>query len=216
MPVDQETFEKVARSLRGLVAEGPVALRVLRPYTPFAIDFDINFRDEAVAAAVEEVGLSRGEYRQAIEDIEQVIAALVQGTALERGDDEQEDLAAVEEKKKCVQGLFDIQDLQKRAWIKETSKSDVLLDASWEVSLKQSDETKRPPNGEAIPVGLLALRGAALRNPFSILTGVDNTELLLTTDRSDLKALMETIRRLDEALAQLDVTEGSESSGSKP
>jgi hypothetical protein len=210
MAVDLKTFEKVAASLRGLVKDGPVALRILRPFSPYALDFDIYFRDDAVASAVEASGLDRPTYRQAVENVEQVIASIIQGTTLPVEDDEDaDDSEVVEAKKKCVQENFDVEELRKRAWVKETSKSDVLFETGWEVSIKQSDETKMPPSEVPVPIGQLLLKSAGLRNPFAMFTGADTTEMILTTDRSDLKAMMETIRRLDRALAAAEADDTS-------
>jgi hypothetical protein len=200
VPVERGTFEKVAASLRELVATGPVALRVLRPYSPFSFDFDINFRDVPVARAIDALGLTRGEYREATEEVEQVLASVVQETDIQRpeGEDEPAELTAA--KVAYVEQHFDIPELKRRAWIKETGKAQILFEATWEVVLKQADETKAPPEDRPVPVGHLALRGASLRNPLALLTGAETTELQMTVDRADLKALKETLRRLDEEL----------------
>jgi hypothetical protein len=204
VPVERGIFEKVAVSLRELVSSGPVALRVLRPYSPFAFDFDINFRDVAVARAVDALGLSRGEYREATEEVESILASVIQETEIQRaqGEEEAEEITAA--KVAFVERQFDVPELKRRAWIKETGKAQVLFEATWEVVLKQADETKAPPQDQPVPVGNLALRGASLRNPLALLTGAETTELQLTVDRSDLKALKETLRRLDEALERAE------------
>jgi hypothetical protein len=186
------------------VASGPVALRVLRPYTPFSFDFDINFRDAPVARAIDTLGLTRAEYREATEEVELIIASVVQETDIQRAEGEEEPAEVTAAKVGYVEQQFDIPELKRRAWIKETGKAQILFEATWEVVLKQADETKAPPQDRPVPVGHLALRGASLRNPLALLTGSETTELQLTVDRSDLKALKETLRRLNDALEEAD------------
>lgn len=205
MPASLENFKKVVLLLKELTESGPVALRVIRPFTPFAVDFDVHFRDDAVASAVNESGLSRKEFRDAIEDAEEVLASALQASPLNRaGDDGGEDEKITEQKVGYVREHFDIEDLRKRSWIKANTKSDVLLESGWDVSLKVIDEAQQPPGSKPVPVGLLALKGSRAQNPVALIMETDATELLLTTDRSDIKAMMQTLRRLDEALASAE------------
>jgi hypothetical protein len=200
MPSSLEDFQKVVSSLAKLIEDGPVALRILRPYTPYSIDFDIHFRDKAVVAALDESGLSRKEFRDIVEEAEEVLASLIQGSPLSRGEDEGEDEQLTEEKMKSLRASFDIEELNKRSWIKANAKSDVLLSSGWDVSLKLVDEAQLPPDDKPVVTGLLTIKGSRVQSPFAIF-GVESTELLLTTDRADVKAMMQTLRRLDEALA---------------
>jgi hypothetical protein len=198
---DLDTFEKVASCLRDLAANGPVALRVVQPSTPSGVDFDIHFRDPEVISALEGIGVSRAEFREAMDDIEEVLSAAIQESSLSRRQEnaKSEPSEVIEKKLEFVSSLFDLKDLRKRAWIKETSKAEVMLDAGWEVSVKTLDEARRPPNDQPVPFGLLAVTGSTVDNPLSAL--IDKTDLLLVADRADVKALSETLRRLDDALA---------------
>jgi len=203
MVVPVERFRSVAERLSALVNDGPVALRVLRPYTPFSITFDVHFRDQAVASAVDELGLTRNEFQSAVADIQEVLAALAQGVELDRtaGEEETEDREVTRQKIGCVEGCFDIPSLRRRWWVKANTKNHLLYESGWDVSLKLLDEAQRPPDDDPVPAGLLALKGSRFATPLAIFDS-GNTELILTVDREDIKAMMQTLRRLDEALVE--------------
>lgn len=205
MIVPLERFRGVAQRLSELVQDGPVALRVLRPYTPFSITFDVHFRDQAVASAVEELGLTRNEFQTAVTDIQEVLASLAQGVELDRsaGEEEEEDRETTQEKVRFVEGCFDIPSLRRRWWVKANAKNHLLFESGWDVSLKILDEAQRPPDDESVPAGLLALKGSRFSTPLAIFDSA-NTELVLTVDREDIKAMMQTLRRLDEALVEAE------------
>jgi hypothetical protein len=111
---------------------------------------------------------------------------------------------------KFLRETFDLEELRQRSWIKANAKSDVLLESGWDVSLKIVDEAQLPPNDKPVVTGLLALKGSRVQSPFAIF-GAESTELLLTTDRADIKAMMQTLRRLDEALVAAE--NGDQSDG---
>jgi hypothetical protein len=203
MIVPLERFRSVAQRLSALISDGPVALRVLRPYTPFSITFDVHFRDQALASAVDDLGLTRNEFQSAIADIQEVLAALAQGVELDRTTDEEgtEDRETTQEKIRCVEGCFDIPSIQRRWWMKANAKNHLLFESGWDVSLKVLDEAQRPPDDEPVPAGLLAIKGSRFATPLAIFDS-GNTELVLTVDREDIKAMMQTLRRLDEALIE--------------
>jgi hypothetical protein len=182
---------------------------VLRPYTPFSITFDVHFRDQAVAAAVEDLGLSRSDFQEAILDIQEVLAALAQGIELDRTNDKDpEDQQTTDAKVQCAKECFDIDALQRRWWVKANTKTSLLFESGWDVSLKVLDEAQVPPEDRPVVAGLLALKGSRFSTPLAFLDS-DNTELLLTVDRQDIKAIMQTLRRLDEALVEAEHKEGA-------
>jgi hypothetical protein len=205
MPVSLERYREVVPKLSLLVKDGPVALRVLRPYTPFSITFDVHFRDRAVAAAVEDLGLLRNDFQDAVVDIQEVLTALAQGVELDRSGEEPsaEDPETTKAKITCTKEHFDIDLLQRRWWVKANTKTSLLFESGWDVSLKLLDEAQRPPEDKPVPEGLLALKGSRFSSPLAFLDS-DNTELVLTVDREDIKAIMQTLRRLDEALVDAE------------
>jgi hypothetical protein len=205
MIVPLERFRDVAQRLSELVQDGPVALRVLRPFTPFSITFDVHFRDQAVASAVDGLGLTRNEFQAAVSDIQEVLASLAQGVELDRsaGEEGTEDRETTQEKIRFIEGCFDMPSLQRRWWVKANAKNQLLFESGWDVSLKVLDEAQRPPGDEPVPAGLLALKGSRFSTPLSIFDS-GNTELVLAVDREDIKAIMQTLRRLDEALTEAE------------
>lgn len=212
MPAPLETFTAVARAASTLVADGPAALRVLRPYVPFPVVFDIHFRDKAVAAAVDDLDLSREDFQRAIVDLQEVLGSIVADTDIDRttSEGEPEDEETTQAKITATREYFDVPALQRRWWAKLNAKTDVLVQTGWDVSLKLLDEVKRPPDDNPVPIGILNFKGSRLSTPLALLEN-ENTELLITVDREDVKALTHALRRLDEALA--DAGAGADSDG---
>jgi hypothetical protein len=202
MPATLENFQKVAPRLASLVGDGPVALRVMRAFSPLIV-FDLHFRDQAVADAVDDLGLTRSAFRRAVSDLQEVLGALARDQDLDRASekDDPEDKEVTKAKLETAREHFDVPDLRKRWWVKANTKNDLLMESGWDVSLKLLDEAERPPENQPVAVGLLGLKGSKFAGPLSIFDSATH-DLTVTVDREDIKAMRETLRRLDEALAE--------------
>jgi hypothetical protein len=214
MTISLERFEAVASALSELADTGNAVVLVSRPYTPSLVQIEFDEQDSQVKKVIEQSGLDANDFEAGTDAVARALTVSVEeyGPAtLARQEANQNDnksevteeaRADASKKLSIVAEHFDIEALRARAWLKKTTKHDILLDRSWEVVRKEADsDTNCPADGSLIPMGVLRLSSASLKSPIAFLTGDGVNDLIATVDRQDVRALIRILESLDSAMA---------------
>lgn len=117
------------------------------------------------------------------------------------GDEEEpEDVAAASQKLDLVKNTFDIHDINRRRWLKTTSKISTPSLVEWDVLVKYSDDTIPPPDDAPAPAGILRFethQPGPARSP-------QHEDVVMTVDVEDVRYFRS---RLDELLNRLEAIE---------
>lgn len=213
MSIPLEDFKTAAASLSELVGDGHAVILISRPFSPFLVQFELSLKDEGVRTVVESSGLGEKGFQRTTKSVSRALTALVEShgpEVLARQENESSEKQAIGEteiadaKKKLevVSERFNVEMLRTRAWLKKTTKHDILLDRSWEVARKEADsDAECPMDGTLPPMGVLRLSSASLKSPIAFVTGEGINDLVATVDRQDVRSLIRTLEKLDAALS---------------
>ena len=211
-PVDE--FRRALDALASLRTAGVAHILVGSVQPPFLwpgdrtiVRFEMRASEAEVQRIVAEHDLGMDRFQYIARDVAAVVSALAQGISREefvrrRSDNRYgaaytDDAGVATAKYDLAQNAFDERELRERAWLKETSKTDLLHSLTWDVVAKYANvaATER----RVIPYVLLKIVGGSPEGSF-----VDRATVLLTTDREDLLSLRADI---DRVLFELDAAE---------
>jgi hypothetical protein len=92
-----------------------------------------------------------------------------------------------------VQEAFAVRELQRRVWVKTTSKQPVLDSVGWEVTRKLADDTADRPEG---PVPAVATLKFAAVDPDSYYYDERPPEIVMVADAEDVAFLIDVLTRV--------------------
>jgi hypothetical protein len=180
--------------------------------------FQFELREPDAAETLTRHSLTLAEMKALFVDLEDILIAASKDIAVERfarsradasrfPDGEVEDPQNATKKYLSAQKVFSFSAIRSRVWLKSSAKIDLASRFDWEVGRKYADaERPRPDSG---PVVFGTLRVAAepggLRLPFTA-----PKELSLLLDAEDVAYMIDTLRRLQAAMAAADTDESDE------
>jgi hypothetical protein len=212
MPATPEDFERAVELLLRLIEQDVCHVIVLVPVGRQYIQFTYSPSDETVRAELENASMSRRELSEIGHDISEALTAAVEEVdeavfagaranpdRVRRPRAEPETEQAAKRKLAVVKDRFDVVDLRRRAWMKQTSKSRLPLGIDWEINLKIADDDAAPPTGGAIPYATVLLSTASRRSPY-----YSENDEPLDLDRQDVDVLIASLQRLRRALVEAE------------
>jgi hypothetical protein len=217
---DEESFRNAVNQLRDWRQGG--FLRLLVEAARFAPLVQLELI--GTPAGSEEFS-SGWQFRGVMWDVTDALAAAVNGASPEEfvrtrtnprrfaeddsePDNEVESEEIARRKFELIASAFDIIDLRRRRWLKSTSKDWLATGVDWEVSIKHVDDDTPSPDNEPVPFATIRLTAEPPGHP-AYGQSPPPRDLVMTLDREDVDYLLDSLGRLREALASLNVPEGS-------
>jgi hypothetical protein len=210
--VDSERFYVAEKLFRG----GLSVLRQLQESNELRIlmavrgslQFEIREDRASVAQTLERADLTLVELRRVVLDVSDCLSAAiagysanefasVRGNASRFEDGEIEDPALATHKFQLATEQFDIEDLRRRAWIKETSPVRIARRLQWDVISKHATAAGLPPGNTPVRFGALRL---VLDSALGVARGQE--EFVITVDREDIGFMMDSLQQLLRALEE--------------
>jgi hypothetical protein len=213
MYVSEELYAAVADAMNEWRQSG--AARLLVGPTAFRPALSAMFKDDHpdIIRFIEEQDISLSELRHALNDLVDVLGAEVVGVPDDRfaqirassdrlEDGSVEDAEVAIRKRRVASDRFDIEDFRRRAWLKETSKSQIVIELDWEVVAKHADEGEQSPDGRAAGFANLRLRAEPPENRSAAFPQIP-AEVVFMADHEDVDYLVAALSRLKEELEAL-------------
>ena len=188
------------------------ALRLLVGAAGRRLQFELTEPDAKDALA--RASLTLSELRLVLFDLEDVLTAATTGVSADRfaavrADPERWDDHEVESedvsrwKLDLATQRFDIADLQRRVWLKSSSKNQLPIKFSWEVAVKHADDERPLPGGGPVVFGTIRLASEPPDSGYSSPERAGD-EVVVTVDKEDVGYMIDALVRLQRAMESAD------------
>ena len=203
--VPWDWFERGVAALKAMKEAN--AVRLLVGGARRRLQFELKGRE--TEEIIEEHSLATWQLRRVLVDLEDILyAAAIDVSASDFArarsdpdrfvDHETEDLHTATRKYEAAIALFDPHDLGRRITLKEAAKTHIPSAFTWEVVRKQADDDESRTNEWPTVAAVLRIASEA---PDSSGLMQPGSEVVMTLDAEDVAYMIDSLRRLQEALA---------------
>jgi hypothetical protein len=211
--VDLPLFQRGVRTILALIEARSLRLLVGGSVRRFQFELHEDSAEEALSSHE----ISRLDLGRVFFDLEDVLVANTSGADREHfirrrsdskrfPDGEAEDPSVAGAKFDLVSRSFDIDGLARRVWIKSSAKTNVSRRFDWEVLIKCADsQAERPVGGKMVTA---TLRVASEPPDLDVPIRLTHQEVVMTVDTEDIDYMIDSLKRLKEAIEQADTGGG--------